>query len=80
MQKNKLLLYYSQGCRYCQKVLKALEKINQTIPMINIDESDEVYNKLHALTGRYTVPVLMIDDKPMYESDDIVKWLEKYFA
>ncbi|OIP61484.1 MAG: glutaredoxin [Nitrospirae bacterium CG_4_9_14_3_um_filter_53_35] len=29
--------------------------------------------------GMYQIPCLFIDDKPMYESDDIVRFLESRF-
>ena len=79
MSTHELLLYYDKNCRYCIKVLNYLNSIKKTINMFDISTSDEEYVKLHSITGRYTVPCLMIDNKPFYESDDIIKWLENYF-
>jgi glutaredoxin len=35
---------------------------------------------LIARTGRTQVPCLFIDGEPMFESEDIVEWLEAYAA
>ena len=47
------------------------------VTLKNINEDMESRNKLYTDTGRYTVPCLYIDGKPMHESAEINEWLEK---
>ncbi len=72
-----LILYYKPTCPYCQKVLKHLDQIGKTIPLKNINESSEAKEELIHLGGKKQVPCLFIDGVPLYESDDIVRWLKQ---
>ena len=72
---KKLELYYFPACPYCHKVLDAADNLKIKLNLLNIREDSGALEKLVGDTGRKTVPCLYIDDKPMHESDDIVKWL-----
>ena len=74
---HKLELFYYDGCPFCQYVLGTIQKLNVKVSLCNIQESEEHYERLVADTGRKTVPCLYIDNKPMFESSDIMQWLEK---
>ncbi len=74
----KLDLYKFNGCPYCAKVLAAIEKSGRSdIELHDIHESGEDRQRLIKDGGKEQVPCLFIDGKPLYESDDIIKWLNE---
>jgi glutaredoxin len=77
---KKLALYYYDECPYCQIVISALRetKLTEHVTMNNIRKVAAHREKLMNDTGRSTVPCLYIDDKPMFESRDIARWLHDY--
>ena len=72
----KLELYYFESCPYCQIVLECINTLNLEISYCDLYEDVSHREKLFNETGRYTVPCLFIDDKPMHESKDIINWLQ----
>ena len=44
--------------------------------MVDVVENEDAYKKLLKKTNRYTVPCLMINGKPLYESEDIIFWIK----
>ena len=77
MTSPKLALYYYDSCPFCQIVIRAIKDIGIRVEFRNIHEEDEHLFKLRNDTGRQTVPCLYIDGEPMFESQDIVNWLQK---
>ena len=67
-------LYYKKSCPYCQKVLRFMQDNK-----INLDMRDTLQpgnqNDLIHIGGKKQVPCLVIGNKPMYESDDIIAYL-----
>ena len=67
-------LYYKKSCPYCQKVLRFMQDNK-----INLDMRDTLQpgnqNALIHIGGKKQVPCLVIGNKPMYESDDIIAYL-----
>ena len=53
-----------------------MEQNNIGLPMKNISANSEFRQELITLGGKGQVPCLMIDGKPMYESEDIMEWLK----
>ncbi|MCB1116771.1 MAG: glutaredoxin [Chlamydiia bacterium] len=76
-EEHNLILYYKPTCSFCQKVLDYLESIEEEIPLKNIDEDPKAREELLHLGGKTQVPCLFIDDKPLYESDDIIDWIKE---
>ncbi|MCB1082565.1 MAG: glutaredoxin [Chlamydiia bacterium] len=76
-EEHNLILYYKPTCPFCQKVLDYLESIEEEIPLKNIDEDPKAREELLHLGGKTQVPCLFIDDKPLYESDDIIDWIKE---
>jgi len=71
-----LKLYYKETCPFSQKVLKAIEDNNiKDVELRNINEKDEYREELINIGGKEQVPCLFIDEKPMYDSEDIIKYL-----
>jgi glutaredoxin len=75
MTNYKLDLYYYDSCPFCQLVLDFIRSENLKLNYCDITASNEHLSKLVADTGRRTVPCLYINDKPMFESRDIINWL-----
>lgn len=77
MSQPKLALYYFASCPFCVMVLRVIDKLNIDVEYRDIYASQDHLNKLVSDTGRRTVPCLYIDGKPMFESSDIMMWLEE---
>lgn len=77
-----LILYHYDECPYCQKVRRAITALNISahIELRNTRQDSRHRDDLRALTGRTQVPCLVIDGKPLLESDDIVAYLRKQFS
>lgn len=74
----KLELFVGTTCPYCHLVQKEIEKQGRTdVEICNIDLSVENQKRLVEVGGKRQVPCLFIDGSPLYESQDIVKWLRK---
>jgi glutaredoxin 3 len=71
-----LTLYYFPSCPYCRLVLDCLGRLDLEIPMRNIQSETGARDDLLEIGGKGQVPCLVIDGKPLYESNDIVRWLE----
>ena len=75
--KTKLDLYYYDSCPFCKIVLKTIKDLNLLVDLKNIHLEESNLKKLLKDTGRRTVPCLYIDNEPLFESLDIVAWLNK---
>lgn len=75
----KLDLYKFETCPYCRRVLRAIGKSGRTdveLHDIHTNEEDRIYLIAHG--GKEQVPCLFIDGEPLYESDEIIAWLEAH--
>ncbi len=77
-EKPVLVLYYSPSCGYSQKVVRYLKQIHKTVPMKNVINDREAKEELRKFGGIMQVPCLLIDGKPLYESDLIIQWLSEH--
>jgi glutaredoxin 2 len=77
MSAPELDLYYFDACPYCQRVLKIVSQHQIKVNYKDIYEDTNNLQKLIYFTGKKTTPCLFIDGNPMFESLDIVEWLEK---
>lgn len=73
-----LTLYYYDGCFFCSKVKRFMDKNDISINMKNIMTDPEARAELVSTGGRSTVPCLFINNEPMYESDDIIEWMQEH--
>lgn len=48
-----------------------------SIPLVDRDFSPENRQALLDVGGKTQVPCLVIDGKPLYESNDIIEWLKE---
>ena len=79
---EKLELFYYPECPYCQKVLRAIDELGagSAIELKDIHADDDALQTLVNVGGKQQVPCLFIDGTPMYESGDIVNWLNGSFG
>ena len=77
-----LELYYFPTCPFCKRVLKRIDElgIEDKIVLKNTRADDEAAATLLAVGGKQQVPCLFIDGEPLYESLDIIAYLDKEFA
>lgn len=75
----KLELYKKDTCPYCHRVMSYIEQSGRTdVEYKDIIESDENRQRLVEVGGKQQVPCLFIDGDPLYESMDIINWLEEH--
>ena len=74
---HELELYVMTGCPYCIKVKRFLADNDLTIPECNISTDSDAEQTLIAVGGKRQVPCLFIDGAPLYESSDIIVWVQK---
>jgi glutaredoxin len=72
-----LVLYYYPACPYCRKVTRFIDKHDFDIELKNINQDPEAEKTLIEVGGKRQVPCLLINGEPMYESNDIIRWLDQ---
>ncbi len=79
---EKLELFYFPECPYCQRVLAVMQNLDAQdfIELRDIHADDSARQTLVSIGGKQQVPCLFIDGEPLYESGDIVNWLQQKFA
>ncbi len=75
---RKLVLYKSDSCGYCMRVMRVLDQTNVQVELRDTRSSAEARQELYDATSRTTVPCLFVDDVPMFESKNISHWLLAY--
>ena len=70
-----LTLYYIPTCPFCRKVLEFMNKKNIEMPLKDKSANPAYEKELVSIGGKSQVPCLIIDGKPLYESDAIIEWL-----
>ena len=78
-----LSLYQLPACPFCVKVRRAIKREGLKIKLCNINQSEVYRKELTEQGGKHKVPCLKIaepgkDVKWLYESKDIVKYLEQF--
>lgn len=71
-----LSLYIKETCPFCKKVMVYLNKFNLDIPTVDVNVEENA-QKLIEIGGKKQVPCLVIDGKPLYESDDIIAYIKE---
>ena len=71
---DNMVLYYKPTCPFCHKVLAFMEEEDIAMPMRDTLEPG-VKDDLVRIAGKGQVPCLVVDGFPMFESDDIIRFL-----
>ncbi len=77
-QLRQLVLYKYDTCPYCVRVIRIVEQLELKLEYRDTIRDRGVREELRSATGRGTVPCLFIDGQPLFESADIVAWLQAY--
>ncbi len=78
---EKLTLYVGTTCPFCKKVEDFMKDNGiDSVEIKNIDEDKEAREYLVEKGGKKQVPCLFIGEKPLYESLDIIKYLNENVA
>ena len=75
--KHELVLDVMTGCPYCIKVKRFLADTGVALPARAISTDPVAEQTLIAVGGNRQVPCLFIDGKPLYESSDIIAWVQE---
>ena len=74
-----LELFKFDACPYCQRVLRYLAEDGRTdVILRDIRKSPDAAERLRREGGKMQAPCLLIDGKPLYESLDIIEWLQAH--
>lgn len=77
MDTDNLVLFYQKTCPFCIKVLDFMEENDIDIKTREITQDSDAAEKLVNVGGKKQVPCLFINEKPLYESDDIIQWFKE---
>ncbi len=79
-----LSLFQLNACPFCIKTRRALHRLNLDLDIKDIGRNKEFRQQLEAGGGRVQVPCLLIENEDqkewLYESDDIIRFLEQRIA
>lgn len=74
-----LELYYFEQCPFCVRVLRKIDELDLREYIVYKNTFEDPANAVshQERTGRSTVPCLYINNQPLFESLDIMKWLDE---
>lgn len=76
-------LYIMDGCPYCQKVMRKIEELKlekgKDFEIVDSLPGTQGREELIKIGGKGQVPFLVDGDQHMYESDDIIGYIEEKF-
>ena len=78
MNNHELVLYQYDMCPFCVRVRKFLSANQIDIPMKDTLRDPAARQELIEAGGMGQVPALMIDGKVLYESNDIIRWVQEH--
>ena len=66
-------MYCTQVCPYCKRAEDLLKKKGVQVQKIFVDKDEQEKNKMFEITGRRTVPQIVIGERCVGGYDDIVE-------
>jgi len=60
-----ITMYTTSWCGYCVRAKMLLDTLDLPYEEINLDDDPHFRQRLHDLTGGWTVPQILIDGKPI---------------
>ena len=75
---HELVLYKFDSCPYCRRVQRVIVDLGLPVEQRDTRLDRAHREALYRQTGRTQVPCLFIDGQPMFESADIIAWLQDY--
>jgi len=68
---SEVIVYTTLSCPYCVAAKKLLSDLNVSYQEIDVGSDDALREKVIQLTGRRTVPQIIINGKPIGGFDDV---------
>ena len=68
---NKVIIYSTQVCPYCIRAKQLLDRKGVKYTEIKVDEDLKQREIMEKITGRRTVPQIIINDQPISGCDDL---------
>jgi len=75
-----LTLYKFDSCFFCRRVFQVIDDLEIPVRYRDIRSEAGAREELAEKGGSTQVPCLFVDSKPIYESQDIIRYLEDTFA
>jgi len=75
MSEKKLVLFRLEGCPYCKRAEKALDKAGLKYKKIEVPAQKSERKLLKEISGQDSVPVLLDVIGAKDQDDDILEWL-----
>jgi glutaredoxin len=75
-----LELFEKESCPYCQRVFRTVARLGLPVRLRDVRREPGAWGELERRGGKHQVPCLFVDGEPMYESLDIVRFLEGRFG
>ncbi len=72
-----LVLYKSDTCMFCHMVFRVVDTLQLPVEYRDIRQNSATRQELIELGGKAQVPCLAINGKPLYESADIITFLQE---
>ncbi|MCP4920685.1 MAG: NrdH-redoxin [Proteobacteria bacterium] len=72
------VLYKFDACPYCVRVMVKAKELGLELDMRDTRRDRAHHEEMVKRTGRTQVPLLFVDDQPLWESADINAWLTAY--
>ncbi|MEZ4271929.1 MAG: glutathione S-transferase N-terminal domain-containing protein [Myxococcota bacterium] len=71
-----LVLFKYDSCPYCRFVMQAIEQLHIPVTYKDTRRDPQAAAELLRVGGKSQVPCLLINGEPLYESHDIVQFLQ----
>lgn len=71
-----LVLYKFDACPYCRRVQRRAQQLGYDLPVRDTWHEEGARDELVTIGGKSQVPCLVINGEPLYESLDIIRFLE----
>jgi glutaredoxin 3 len=77
-----ITLYYKPTCAFCRRVLAVVDRLSLEVELKDIVSDEAAATELVTVGGKLQVPYLIdaTTDTALYESDDIVAYLQKQYG
>jgi glutaredoxin 3 len=77
-----ITLYYKPTCPFCRRVLAVVDRLSIEVDLKDVASDEAAASELVTIGGKMQVPYLIdtATDTAMYESDDIVAYLQKQYG
>lgn len=72
-------LFHRWPCPYSDRVRTFIDDkgLREHLDFVEVSEVPGAEERLESLTGKTQVPCLVVDGKPILESEDIMRWMEE---